>query len=69
MKVVLTQSKLLSMTNMTPKTKTILRNILIAPAVLLIRVPVMINYSISKCFVDLVEKYEHLIPGFEAVKK
>jgi len=69
MKVVLTQSKLLSMTKMTPKTKTILRNILIAPAVLLIRVPVMINYSISKCFVDLVEKYEHLIPGFEAVKK
>lgn len=54
---------------MTPKTKTILRNILIAPAVLLIRVPVMINYSISKCFVGLVDKYEHVIPGFEAVKK
>ena len=54
---------------MTPKTKTILRNILIAPAVLLIRVPVMINYNISKCFVDVVEKYEHVIPGFEAVKK
>ena len=69
MKVLLTQSKLLLKINMTPKTKTILRNILIAPAVLLIRVPVMINYNISKCFVDLVEKYEHVIPGFEAVKK
>lgn len=54
---------------MKPSTKTILRNILIAPAVLLIRVPVMINYSISKCFVGLVDKYEHVIPGFEAVKK
>ena len=69
MKVLLTQSKLLLKINMTPKTKTILRNILIAPVVLLIRVPVMINYSISKCFVDLVDKYEHAIPGFEAVKK
>ena len=54
---------------MTPKTKTILRNILIAPAVLLIRVPVVINYYISKCFVELVNKYEHWLPGFEAVKK
>lgn len=54
---------------MNQQTKTILRNILIAPAVLLIRVPVMINYNISKCFVDLVEKYEHLLPGFEVVKK
>ena len=54
---------------MNQQTKAILRNILIAPAVLLIRVPVMINYSISKCFVDLVDKYEHVIPGFEAVKK
>ena len=54
---------------MTTKTKTMLRNILIAPVVLLVRVPVMINYSISKCFVDLVDKYEHVIPGFEVVKK
>ena len=54
---------------MNQSTKTILRNILIAPIVLLVRVPVMLNYSISKCFVDLVDKYEHAIPGFEAVKK
>ena len=54
---------------MNQSTKTILRNILIAPAVLLIRVPVMINYSICKCFVGLVDKYENAIPGFEAVKK
>ena len=54
---------------MTPKTKTILRNILVFPAVLLIRAPVMINYSISKCFVELVDKYQHMLPSFEAVKK
>lgn len=54
---------------MKQQTKTILRNILIAPAVLLIRVPVALNYSLSKCFVDLVDKYEHWLPGFEAVKK
>ena len=54
---------------MKPSTKTMLHNILIAPVVLLVRVPVMLNYSISKCFVDLVDKYEHVIPGFEAVKK
>ena len=65
----LKQPKLLLSYNMKPSTKTMLRNILIAPVVLLIRVPVMINYSISKCFVDLVDKYEHAIPGFEAVKK
>lgn len=53
---------------MTSKTKTIMRNILIAPAVLLIRVPIALNYIVCKCFVDLVEKYEHVIPGFEAVK-
>ena len=54
---------------MKQQTKTILRNILIAPAVLLIRVPIALNYIVCKCFVDLVEKYEHLLPGFEAVKK
>ena len=54
---------------MTPKTKTILRNILIAPAVLLIRVPIALNYNLSKCFCILVNKYEHWLPGFEAVKK
>ena len=54
---------------MKPSSKTMLRNILIAPVVLLIRIPVMINYSISKCFVDLVDKYEHVIPGFETMKK
>ena len=54
---------------MKPSTKTTLRNILVFPAVLLIRVPVMINYSISKCFVELVDKYEHMLPGLEAVKK
>ena len=54
---------------MKPNTKTILRNILVFPAVLLIRVPIVLNYIVCKCFVDLVEKYEHVIPGFEAVKK
>lgn len=54
---------------MTSKTKAILRNILIAPAVLLIRVPIVLNYIVCKCFVDLVDKHEHVIPGFEAVKK
>ncbi len=54
---------------MKQQTKTILHNILIAPAVLLIRVPIALNYIVCKCFVDLVDKYEHVIPGFEAVKK
>ena len=54
---------------MKPSTKTILRNILVFPAVLLIRVPVALNYRICKCFVELVDKYQHMLPGLEAVKK
>jgi len=49
--------------------KTVIRNILIAPAVLLIRVPVMINYYICEKFVVLTDNHKYMLPEFEAVKK
>ena len=48
--------------------KIIIRNILIAPMVIAVNAPIMLNYWLCEKFISIVDNSEHILPKFKHLK-